>query len=44
LPGGNILLSSRITGDNKRMKIINVQHTGDNIDGNFQTVLEVRAL
>jgi len=44
LPGGNVLLSSRITGDNKRMKIINVQHTGDNIDGNFQTDLEVRAL
>jgi hypothetical protein len=40
-PGGEIALSSSITGDNKVFKIIDVQHDADTFEGNFQTVLSV---
>ena len=40
-PGGEIALSSSITGDNKVFKIIDVQHDADTYEGNFQTVLSV---
>lgn len=40
-PGGEVVVSSRITGDNKVYKIIDVQHDGDTEEGNFQTVMNV---
>lgn len=40
-PGGLILLSSSSTGQNKRYKIITAQHTGDNMESDFKTTLQV---
>lgn len=40
-PGGEIVVSSSITGSNKVYTIIDVQHDGDTEEGNFQTVMTV---
>lgn len=40
-PGGVILLSSSSTGKNKKYKIINTRHTGDNFESDFRTSLQV---
>jgi len=40
-PGGIILLSSSSTGQNKKYKIITVQHTGDNMESDFKSTLQV---
>lgn len=40
-PGGRILLTSRVVGDRKQFKIVDVQHTGDTEQGNFQTIIQV---
>lgn len=40
-PGGVINLSSEEVGDSKQFKIDTVEHTGDNFEGDFKTIMEV---
>jgi len=40
-PGGLVLVSSSVTGDNKKFKIITTKHVGDNIESDFKTNLQV---
>lgn len=40
-PGGLVLLSSSSTGNNKKFKIVSVQHSGDNMEGDFKSTLQV---
>jgi len=43
-PGGVIVVSSAITGNDKLFKIVSVEHTGDNFEGDFKTIIEAVTL